>query len=187
MAEGVTRRKQGKPGELLLCIGIVCMLVAPFTMLLQGEADKQNAALREAGLVSTATVVAHSEQTESYSGRRGRTRTSTVSVLEVEHDLNSTTPYAQWEAEGTLIPTTYPAVTTSQIEVSESDLAELPLGAQTFVVSLPTDYSSLQLAERVRYEGSFAYHMLWWLAMAGLFGAGAVMTVMGWRKRRAHG
>ena len=178
---------KGKPGELQLAVGGALMVVAPAFLLFQGEADKANAQLQERGVVSAASVVSHAERVEHYTGRQGRPRTRTVQVMEVAFDFNAATPYAAWQADGVLQPTAYPALTTSQIDVSSEDIVALPVGAETFVVRLPDDYTTLQLVARLERETSLAYHARLLLGVAALFGVGLALVVVGWRKRRGDG
>lgn len=179
-------RRKGKPGELMLWTGVLCLVLAPAFLVGLRIGDQQNATLASAGVVSEAVVKAKRERTETGTNRKGRTTTRTVYSVTVAYDFNAQTPYAAWQDGAAIAKPAYPAPTTGEIDVPQSYHDALQIGQTTTVVRDPTDYKSLTLTEKLAYEQSFAYHLPWYLGLAAVFLAGLALTVLGWRKRRGQ-
>ncbi len=179
-------RRKGKPGELLLMIGIVLMLVAPFALVLTNQNGEKLAALQREGKVAEATVKDKSVSTESYTDRKGRAKTRDLYNLNLSHDLNAQLDYAEWKAGKAFPKPQFPAVTTRDIEVGSSYYEALDAGQKTTVIHNPSDYKSMMLTEQLEYETSVAYRLWWYLGTTAAVLAGLVMAVVGWRKRKAN-
>jgi hypothetical protein len=176
-------RRKGKPGELLLMIGLVLMVIAPFALFLTNQEGEKLAALKDNGMVAQATVKEKSVRSESYADSKGRSKTRDLYLLNLSHDFNAQQKYADWKAGKPFPVSKYPAVTTREIEVGSSYHDALAAGQKTTVIHNPSDYKSMMLTEEFEYETSFAYMMWWYLGTGAAFLAGLTMTAMGWRKR----
>ena len=181
------QRRKGKPGELLLMLGLCCMLIAPFALFLTNQEGERLAALKSEGMVAQATVKDKSVGSESYTDRKGRSKTRDLYQLNLSHDFNAQLKYADWKAGKPFPKSQYPAVTSREIEVGSSYYDALTAGQRTIVIHNPSDYKSMMLTEEFEYETSFAYMMWWYLGTAAAVLAGFAMTVAGWRKRKAFG
>jgi hypothetical protein len=183
----VRERRKGKPGELLLILGLCCMLIAPFALFLTSQEGEKLATLKSEGMVANATVKDKSVRSESYTDRKGRPKTRDLYSLNLSHDFNAQLKYADWKA-GKLFPKSqYPAVTGRDIEVGSSYYEAMSAGQRTTVIHNPSDYKSMMLTEQFEYETSFAYMMWWYLGTGAVVLAGFAMMIAGWRKRKAHG
>lgn len=180
-------RRKGKPGELWLAIGVACMAIAPFVLAIVHNEGAEFDELKQQGVVSEAQILRHSQREKHYTDRKGRDKTSTVYSVEVRYDANAKTTFADWKTNGSVAPAKYPATLTHQFDISGSYVESHPAGTSKPVVFLPGNMSSMKLAEQVEAETSFSYFLKYYLAMAALFAAGAAMTVVGWRKRKAGG
>jgi hypothetical protein len=176
-------RRKGKPGELLLMIGLVLMLVAPFALVLTNQNGEQLAALQSEGKVAEATVKDKSVRTESYTDRKGRTKKRELYSLNLSHDLNAQLDYGDWKAGKTFPKPQFPAVTARDIEVGSAYYEGLAVGQKTSIIHNPTDYKSMMLTEQFEYETSLVYRLWWYLGTGAAVLAGLAMAVMGWRKR----
>lgn len=179
-------RRKGKPGELWLAIGIACMAISPFVLAIVHNEGAEYAQLKTQGVVAQARITGHEEREVDYSGRKGRNRTKTLHFVELRYDLNSATSYAQWKSSGKVTPSQYPVMATTKVEVPQGYLASHPVGQDRPVALLRGDSSSMELVEQVESETSLGYFLKYYLAMAALFAAGAAMTLVGWRQRKAH-
>jgi hypothetical protein len=176
-------RRKGKPGELRLIIGLALMVVSPFVLaIVHGEGTEYDA-LKAQGVVAIAEISDHEQREESYTDRKGRSKSRTNHYLKVRYDLNAATGYTAWKASGKLAPSQYPVITTTELMVPQSYLATNAVGAKRPVVLMRGNSSKLELVEQLEYETSASYFLKYYLAMAALFGAGLVMTVVGWRRR----
>lgn len=178
------QRRKGKPGELMLWTGVVAMLLAPAFLVGMHVGDQQNARLVAEGVVSEAVVKDKRVRTESGTNRKGRPTSTTIHSITVAYDLNTKTRYSDWKVGVPIAKPAYPAPTSTEIDVPQSYHDALQIGQTTTVVRDPANYKSLTLTEKLAYEQSFAYHLLWHLGLAAVFLAGLALTVLGWRKRR---
>lgn len=176
-------RRKGKPGEWLLILGLCCMLIAPFAFFLTNQEGERLGALKSEGMVAEATVKDKSVRSESYTDRKGRSKSRDLYSLNLSHDFNAQQKYADWKAGKPFPKSQYPAVTTREIEVGSSYHEALAAGQKTTVIHNPSDYKSMMLTEEFEYETSFAYMKWWYLGTGAAFLAGLAMTVLGWRKR----
>ena len=176
-------RRKGKPGELILMTGVVLMIAAPFALFLVNANGDKLAALKSEGMVAEAIVKDKSVRSESYTDRKGRSKTRDLHALNLQHDINAELKYTDWKAGKPFAKPQYPGVTTTSIDVGESYYDALAAGAKTTVVRTPTDYKSMMLTDQLEYETSFAYMMWWYLGTAAAVLAGLAMTIAGWRKR----
>ncbi|MFN3748320.1 MAG: hypothetical protein ACK4SJ_06495 [Sphingorhabdus sp.] len=179
-------RRKGKPGELLLMIGMALMFIAPFALVLTNQDGEKLVALQSEGKVAEATVKDKSVRAESYTDRKGRAKTRELYNLNLSHDLNAQLDYADWKAGKTFPKPQFPAVTTREIEVGSAYYEALVAGQKTTVIHNPTDYKSMMLTEQLEYETSLAYRLWWYLGTAIAVLAGLAMAVIGWRKRKAN-
>ncbi len=175
-------RRKGKPGEFLLIFGLCCLLLAPFGLFLTIQEGARLEALKSEGMVATATVKDKSVRSESYTDRKGRSKTRDLYTLNLSHDLNAQLTFADWKAGKPFPKSQYPAVTETSIDVGESYFDGLAAGGQATVVSIPSVYKSMMLTEQLEYETSLAYMIWWYLGTAAVVMAGFVMTLIGWRK-----
>lgn len=182
----VAAPKKGKPGELMLLLGALCLFVAPLLWFILAMTDLQYETYQSEGVVSQAVVKNKAVRSESYTDRKGRPKSRTIHSVTVEYDLNSMTKYSDWKVGGAIAKSPYPAITSADIDGPSSYYDQLNIGEKTTVVRVPADYKSLMLAERLQYETSWEYHLHWYLGLAAAFLAGMVLMVLGWRKRRAH-
>lgn len=180
-------RRKGKPGELLLMLGLCCMLIAPFGLFLTNQEGGKLAALKDQGMVAEVTVKNKSVRGESYTDSKGRSKTRDLYSLNLSHDLNAQLKYADWKADKPFPKSQYPAVTTREIEVGSAYYESLADGQRTTVIHNPSDYNSMMLTEQFEYETSLAYMMWWYLGTGAVVLAGLAMTIAGWRKRKAYG
>ena len=180
-------RRKGKPGELLFMLGLCCMLIAPFALVLTNQEGEKLAALKSQGMVAEATLKDKSVRSESYTDRKGRSKTRDLYSLNLSHDLNAQLKYADWKAGKPFPISQYPAVTTREIEVGSSYYEALVAGQPTTVIHNPLDYNSMMLTEEFEYKTSFAYMMWWYLGTGAAVLAGFAMTIAGWRKRKVYG
>jgi hypothetical protein len=181
--EELRERRKGKPGELQLMVGGVLILAAPFVLLLQQANGEKLDALTSEGRVAEAFVKNKSVRSEGYTDSKGRQKSRDVYTLDLQHDINAELAYADWKAGKSFTKPQYPAVTTKALEVGQSYYDALAVGAETTVVRIPTDYSSMMLTAQVEYETSLASKLLWYLAAGTAMLAGLVLGVTGWRKR----
>jgi hypothetical protein len=179
-------RRKGKPGELLLMIGIALMLVAPFALVLTNQNGEKLADLQSEGKVAEATIRDKSVRTEGYTDRKGRSKTRELHIVNLSHDLNAQLAYADWKAGQPFPSSKYPAVTAREIEVGSGYYDALVTGQKTTVIHNPTDHKSMMLTEQLEYETSLAYRLWWYLGTALAVLAGLAMAVIGWRKRKAN-
>ena len=179
-------RRKGRPGELMLWIGVVAMLLAPAFLAGLHIGDEQNARLAAAGVVSEAVVKDKRVRTESGTNRKGRPTNTTIHSITVAYDFNAQTRYADWKDGAPIAKPVYPAPTTGEIDVGASYHDALTVGQNTTVVRDPADYKSLTLTDQLDHETSLAYHLKWYLGLGSAFLAGLALTVLGWRKRKAH-
>jgi hypothetical protein len=182
----ISGQKKGKPGELTLMLGLVCLVVAPFFLFMLNMNDEKYAALKTTGVVAEAMIKNKSVDTESYTTSKGRQKTRKVYRLDVEFDFNAPTRYVDWKASGSMAPSPNKAITSTILDVGSSYHDKLAVGAKTTVIRNPIDYKSLMLVDQLETETSFAYHLKWYLGMGALALAGLGMTVMGARKRFAR-
>jgi hypothetical protein len=180
------KRNRGKPGELMLIIGVLPVLIAPFVLAIVHSEGAEYDVLKAQGVVAEAEILAHKEREVYRSDRKGRDRSTTSHILEVRYDAMAATPYADWKKSGKILPSQYPALVTNEFEVPESYLATSPVGSKKPVALLRHNANTMRLTETVEYETSASYFMQYYLAMGALFLAGIAMMVVGWRKRKAH-
>lgn len=176
-------RRKGKPGELLLMTGLVAMIVAPFGLFLTNQESGNLSDLKRSGMVAEATVKDRSLESESYTDRKGRTKSRDTFKLKLSHDFNSQQKYADWKAGKPFPISQYPAVTTREIAVGRSYFDALSAGQKTTIIHNPSDYDSMMLTEEFEHQTSFTYMMWWYLGAGAIFFAGLAMTIAGWRKR----
>lgn len=176
-------RRKGKPGELLLMTGLVAMIVAPFGLFLTNQESGNLSTLKSSGMVAEAIVKDKSLESESYTDRKGRTKSRDVYNLNLSHDFNAQQKYADWKAGKPFPVPQYPAVTAREIAVGGSYYDALNAGQKTTIIHNPSDYGSMMLTEEFEYKTSFAYMMWWYLGAGAVFLAGLAMTITGWRKR----
>ncbi|TAG01930.1 MAG: hypothetical protein EAZ43_10540 [Betaproteobacteria bacterium] len=180
------KKSDGKPGEWLLIIGFLLVLVPPIVLAIVHNEAAEYSQLKSQGVVAEAQVQAH-EQRAVYGGvRKGRDRSTTSHILEVRLDAMAATSYAEWKATRALRVSKYPAMVTRECEVSQSDIANHPVGSKHPVLFLKNNLTRMELVSTVERETSFAYFLKYYLAMGALFLAGAAMTVAGWRKWKAQ-
>jgi hypothetical protein len=179
-------RRKGKPGEFLLILGLLPVVIAPVVLaIVHGEAAEYNL-LKADGVVAEAEILAHKEEEIYNTSQKGRDRSTTAHILEVRYDAMSATPYAQWKQTGKIVPAQYPALVNTEFEVASAYLATNAVGSKQPVVSIRNNPSTMRLVETVEYETSSANFLRYYLAMGALFVAGIAMMVVGWRKRKAH-
>jgi hypothetical protein len=176
-------RRKGKPGELLLMIGLALMLIAPFALVLTNQNAETLSALQSEGKVAEATVKDKSVRSESYTDSKGRSKTRELHVLNLSHDFNAQLGYADWKAGKAFPKSQYPAVTAREIEVGSGYYDALSKGQKTTIIHNPSDYKSMMLTEQLEYETSFGYRLWWYLGTGAAILAGLAMAVVGWRKR----
>lgn len=176
-------RSAGKPGEVQLVLGLLLIILAVGFYFGQTEVgDVQDAELKANGIVAEAWVKAKSIETESFTDRKGRPRTRTIHLLNVEHDLGASTKYADWAAKHSLAVSTYPAMTTTDFDVLASDHARISVGQKVKVIVLPTDPGTMELVENFEYRTSARFHLLLYLGLGAALLAGLYFTVAGVRK-----
>lgn len=180
-------RRQGKPGELGLMLGMVLMIAAPAALVLQQVNGENLDALKAEGKVAEAIVKEKSVRSESYTDSKGRQKSRDVHMLSFQHDINAELGFADWSGGKAFAKPQYPAVTTTSIEVGESYYDALSVGAKTTVVRIPSDYKSMMLTDQVEYETSFAYDMWWYLGAGAALLTGLALTLSNWRKRFPRG
>lgn len=180
------QRRKGRPGDLMLLTGVTAMIVVPAFLIGLRVGDEQNAQLARVGVVSEAVVKDKRVRTESGTNRKGRPSTTTIHSITVAYDFNAKTGYADWKDGAQIAKPAYPAPTTGEIEVGASYYDALAVGQTTTVVRDPADYKSLTLTDELAYETSLGYHLKWYLGLGAAFLAGLALTVLGWRKRKAH-
>lgn len=185
--DALRERRKGKPGELLLMTGVVLMIAAPFALVLTNQNGEKLAVLKAEGVVAEAMVKSKTVRSESYTDRKGRSKTRDLHALDLTHDLNAELKYADWKAGKPFAKPQHPAVTSTSIDVGKSYHDALATGQKTSVVRVPTDYKSMMLTEQFEYETSFAYMVWWYLGVGAAVLAGLGMTVTGWRKRFPRG
>lgn len=178
-------RKPAKPGDLQFWTGILCVLAAPFVLYAVLFVSEEHMALKSNGLVTEAVVKGKSVSQESYTDRRGRPKSRAVYNMRVAYDLNAPTRYAAWKATGLISPSQYPAITTSDMPAPQSYYDDLAIGDTTTVIRDPAT-GTLLLTEHLEYETSIEYYLKWYLGLGAVFMAGLILTLMGWRKKRAY-
>jgi len=180
-------RNRGKPGELTLMIGLALLLIAPFVLvIIHTEAD-EFALLKANGVVAEGEIVAHDSRENTRTSRKGRDRSTTSYLLEVRFDVMSRTPYADWAEGDGLVPSRYPALTTTTFEVSQPEQAASPVGSRQTVTFLPGDPGTMKLVSTVEARTSAAYFAQYYAAMAAMMLVGAWLMRRGWRLRKAGG
>lgn len=179
-------RKPARPGDLQFWTGILFVLAAPFVLYAVLFVAQEHVALKSHGIVSEAVVKAKSVLTESYTDRKGRPKTRAIYNVSFEHDINAATTYPDWKSTGVIAIPNYPATSMSDAAVPRSYFDDLAIGETTTIVRDPNDYSVLLLVEQLEYETSMAYYLKWYLGLGAVFLAGVILTLRGWRKRRAQ-
>lgn len=182
MAE-LRERKRGKPGELLLLGGALCLLVVPIVWSFNQGNDEQLAMLEETGVVALGTITGKAIAEEAHTNRRGVSQTTTIHRIAVNYDLNAAMPYRQWAETGEMLESSDAIKTTGWIDVIRFDYGSSAKGQQEPVVFLPGQSDSLMLAEQLRFRTSPLAHGLWLAAYALGLLAGGAMLVLGWKKR----
>lgn len=185
--EVLREKRRGKPGELMLTLGILTMIAAPFGLVLATQSIDNLAALKTEGMVAEATVTDKAVRAESYVDSNGRARIRDSHKLSLRHDLNAQLSYADWKAGKPFPAPQFPALTTREITVAQAAHAALAKDQTTTVIHNPQDYSSMMLTEAFEQQTSGSTMLLWYLGAAAAFVAGAAMTVIGWRQRTARG
>lgn len=181
-----TNKSQGKPGEWLLILGLLLLLVPPMVLAIVHSEATEYAQLMSQGVVAEAQVQAHKEHAVYGSGSKSRDRSTTSHLLEVRYDTMAATSYAEWKASGAFRASKHPAFVTRQFEVSRSEIANHPVGSKHPVIFLKNNSIPMELVSTVEREISLAYFLKYYLAMGALFLAGLVMMFVGWRKWKAQ-
>ncbi|MFM5930580.1 MAG: hypothetical protein ACKOPQ_06700 [Novosphingobium sp.] len=185
VSDQLRARRKGKPGELMLVLGVVIALAGPFAAALSRESAAKLAQIKAEGMVTQALVKTANVRSESYTDRKGRTKTRELHELGVEHDLNAQLPYVEWKAGKPFPQPRYKAVTSVTLDVGEAAYDRLPPGTITTIARLPSDYKSTVLTERVERETAFGYMLAWYLGAAAAVAAGLALAIAGWRRRKA--
>lgn len=181
------QQRKGKPGELVMWIGLAIMLAAPFALILTNENGAKLAAMKADGVVAQATVTDKAVRSETYFDTHNRSRTRDLHFLNLTHDLNAQLAYADWKVGAPFPVPQYPAVTTREINVPQAYYEAADVGGKITVIHLPSDYGSMMPTEQFEFESSPAYRMWWYLGTALAICIGVAMASVGWRKRRGHG
>lgn len=176
-------RKRGKPGELLLLCGMVCLLAVPFVWWLNAGNDEQLAVLEENGVVTLGTITGKTVVEEARTNRRGVSQTTTIHRIAVNYDLNAAMPYRQWAETGETLERSHAIRATAWIDVIRFDYGNYAKGQLEPVVFLPGNSDSLMLAEQLRFRTSTLAHGLWLAAYALGMMVGGAMLILGWKKR----
>jgi hypothetical protein len=187
MADQLRSRKRGKPGELLMLGGGLCLLAVPLVWSLNGDNDRQLAAIEETGVVGLGTITDKAIVEETHTNRRGVSQTATIHRIAVNYDLNATMPFRQWKASGETLESSDAIRATGWIDVMRFEYDGYAIGQQEPVVFLSGQNDSLMLAEQLRFRASPLAHGLWLAAYGIGMLSGIIMVVLGWKKRfRAH-
>lgn len=176
-------RKRGKPGELLLLGGALCLVVVPFVWSLNTETDKQLAMLTDKGVVAVGTITDKAIVEEAHTNRRGVSQTTTIHRIAVSYDMNAVLPYRDWLKTGQTLVASDPLVTRGWIDVVRFEYGDFAKGQDVPVVFINGDSDSLMLAEQLRFRTSTMAQGLWLAGYAAVLLAGIAMLVVGWKKR----
>lgn len=182
MAE-LRERKRGKPGELLLICGALCLLAVPIVWSLNQGNDQQLAMLAENGVVTLGTITGKAIVEEAHTNRRGVSQTTTIHRIAVNYDLDAAMPYRQWAETGETLERSDATRASGWIDVIRFDYGSYAQGQKEPVVFLPGQSDSLMLAEQLRFRTSPLAHGLWLAAYALGLLAGGTMLALGWKKR----
>jgi hypothetical protein len=175
--------KQGRPGELALACGVGLLFIGPVVLAILSEEDGDLASLQSQGVVAQATVTGHQQEAETYT-RRGKPRTRTNYYLTLSYDLNSATPYSQWQAGVAMVPSAYPATATARIDVGESRQQDHPVASRVPVIFVPGQVDAPMLLQDLQHRTSWTYHLWHYLAVGACMAGGLLLTMSGWRKWR---
>ncbi|MCW1401920.1 hypothetical protein OKA06_06110 [Novosphingobium sp. MW5] len=164
--------------------GAVLLAAAVFAFFAMQQEGRRLSEIKAKGVVAEVVIADKAANSESYTDRKGRTKTRTIYRMTLSHDVNAELSYADWKAGRTFPKPIYPAVTTTQIETGQSWHEAFAKGDRTTVIREPTDYKSMMLTDELEYEtsGWFVWLSRAAAAVGGL--AGLALIGMGWRKRQ---
>lgn len=176
-------KNKSKPGEITLMLGVTLIFAAILAFFIMRDTDKKYLVLTNEGVVSEAIIKNKNIETETQTTRKGRTRTSKNYILNVQYDYNAKTKYVDWKQNSIILKSDYPALTTGDIGVSENYYNDAKIGDQIYVVSNPTDYQSLMLAQKLTTETSAEFHIKWYLGLGLGLIIGSSLTFLGFQQR----
>jgi hypothetical protein len=185
-APSLPAKKAAKPRELMLWLGVLTMAVAPIVLGVMMSYEQQLSALAEKGVVTEGVVKSKDIQSSSYTGHRGKPRSSTTYLVNFAYDFNASTPYAEWKSTGAIRPSAYPAPTTGDFEVGSDWYDKLQPGQTEMLIWQRGKYGEGMVVSEMEHRMSFAFMWSWYLGLGAAFIAGLWMTYAGWQKKRAH-
>lgn len=177
-------RRRGKPEGLALVTGTVLLAAAVFAFFAMQQAGRRLSEIKARGVVADAVIADKAVASESYTDRKGRTKTRTIYRMTLSHDINGELSYADWKAGRTFPKAVYPALSTTEIETGQSWHDAFAKGDRTTVIRVPTDYKSMMLTDELEYETSSWFVWLSYAACAIGVLARLVLIRVGWRKRQ---
>jgi hypothetical protein len=98
--------------------------------------------------------------------------------------MNATVPYADWAAGKAPVPSAYPAVVTSDLEVPWYHQDAVKIGEAVFVVRILGDLDTETLTRQLEDETSLRWRLLWRGGLLVLGAAGIGLVTVGWLRRR---
>lgn len=158
-------------GDFLIWLALMALggMAVPLVMALAGQEDARVDALINEGMVSDATVTAVRQSQESYTDRKGRPHSRTVTTIDFTYNLIPKTSYADFTAAGDVLPPPEgtPAISSYSRDSSEDEGEAVEAGDSIFVVVHPDDPGRPELVSYVRNHGNLINLLLILLALAG--------------------
>lgn len=197
--------------QLLIGFGLMCMVAAPFAVLLTLQDRDALLAFRRQAVAAQATVIDHSQRSQGYTDHKGRARSKQVYEVSLAYDIRRSVPLGElarrpqgeliapvvatsnltlsrlWYERLTVGDVTAPVVVTSKLRVSSFWYERLTVGRSVPVTWVPDRPTDVRLAEQVVFRSSAAYAVGWWLGGFAVFGLGLGLVVVGWRGRPTAG
>jgi hypothetical protein len=183
---GYPPKKLAKSGELMLWLGVLAAAVAPIVLGVMISYKQQLSTLAEKGVATEGVVHSKDIRSSSYSGHRGKPRSSTAYLVNFAYDFNASTPYAEWKSTGVLRPSAYPAMTTGTISVGWGWYDALEPGQKEMLIWQPGAIDGAMMVREMEHHMSPGFMGSWYAGLGAAFLAGLWMTYAGWRKRRTH-
>jgi hypothetical protein len=158
-------------GDFLIWLALMALggMAVPLVMALAGQEDARVEALIKEGMVSEAVVTAVRQSQESYTDRKGRPHSRTVTTIDFTYNLIPKTSYADFTAAGDVLPPPQgtPAISSYSRDSSEDEGEAVEAGDSIFVVVHPDDPGRPELVSYVRNHGNLINLLLILLAVVG--------------------
>jgi hypothetical protein len=139
----------------------MAFLLAPFFTVIPAEHAARLNKLKAEGFATLATIKDKRKVQNYYTDSKGRTKSTTETLLDLEYDMMANMPYAKWLAEGEKDPPARsdPANMTYARVSSNAEFDGAAKGSKAVVIIHPNERGRAELASYVKSYNPMVYYV----------------------------